>query len=267
MINKIKNHFGMKHIPFSKSLSTKELFVPSSLLALEQRLSLAIRTEDFALVSGSAGSGKSSAIRYFISNVDPSSYPCIYLTAENYKITHIAKLILQGLKVEIPYDGYTALRKVKSHIKKIYDENNIKPIIVIDEAQDLPIATLSSIKNLTNFKMDSQSRMTIILVGQSQLLNKINMAELASLRRRIRVRYKFENLSVEDTIKFISHQLKVAGLTKEIFSEETKAEIFRLSNGVISNINNICYDLLIGAVENSMDFIEPSLLKNILSED
>lgn len=185
MLNKIKNHFGMKHIPFSKTISSKNLFITQSLKCINERLSLAVENEDFALISGAAGAGKSSAIRYFVSQLDPKSYPHIYITAEKYKIGDIAKLILHGLNVEVPYNGYAALRKVKSLINKMNAEQNIKPVIIIDEAQDLPISTLSSIKNLANFKMDSESRLIFILIGQTQLLNIINMAELSSLRRRI----------------------------------------------------------------------------------
>lgn len=264
MFNKIKNHFGMKHIPFSKTIGTNELFVSIALKCVSERLSLALANEDFALISGTAGSGKSSAIRYFVSGIDPQSYPYVYITAEKYKIGDVAKLILHGLNSDIPYNGYAALRKVKSLICKMSSERNIKPVIIIDEAQELPVSTLSSIKNLANFKIDSQSLVTFILCGQNELINKINMAELSSLRRRIRVRYKFSSLSVEETVKYMDHQMSLSGVTKRIFSEEAKSEIFRLSSGVICNINNICYDLLITATEQSKDLIEPSLLDSIL---
>ncbi|MBU2515907.1 AAA family ATPase [bacterium] len=265
MKEKIQNHFGMSRLPFSKTISTSELFITSSIKSISERLSLAVGNEDFALISGTAGSGKSSAIRYFISQLDKTTYPHVYITAEKYKIGDIGKLILHGLNMEVPYNGYEALRKLHSVILKLNSDQNIKPVIVIDEAQELPISTLSSIKNITNFEIDSRSRIAFIFVGQSQLINKLNMNELSSLKRRIRIRFKFNNLSVEDTMRFIEHQLKMAGVTKAIFTEDAKNEIFRLSNGIICNINNICYDLIVNAVEKSLDIIEPSLLNTILA--
>jgi type II secretory pathway predicted ATPase ExeA len=267
MKEKILNHFGLRRIPFSKSISTKELFLTPSLKHLTERLTLAIDTEDFALISGTAGSGKSSAIRYFISELDSSAYPHVYITAENYKIGNIAKLILDGFKTEAPYNGYAALHKVKKAIMKMSSEKNVKPVIIIDEAQELPVTTLASIKNIANFQMDSKSRMTVILVGQNQLINKINMSELASLKRRIRIRYKFCPLTVENTVRYIVHQMEKAGATRSIFTEDTKNEVYRISNGIICNINNICYDLILAAVENSVDIIEPSLLETVLTGD
>ena len=265
MINKILNHFGMKRIPFSKTISTTDLFPTPSLRCINDRLTLAIGNEDFALISGTAGSGKSSAIRYFVSQLDPSAYPHVYITAEKYKIGDIAKLILHGLNMEVPYNGYAALRKCYTAISKMSSESNTKPVVIIDEAQELPVNTLSSIKNLANFQMDSKSEVTFVLVGQNQLVNKINMSELASLKRRIRVRYKFNNLSVEDTMRFIEHQLKIVGITKTVFTEDTKNEIYRVSNGIICNINNICYDLMVTAVEKSLEIIEPSLMESVLA--
>lgn len=267
MTEKILNHFGLKRIPFSKTISTNELFPAPSLKLLSERLALAVETEDFALVSGTAGSGKSSAIRYFLSQLDPSSYPYVYITAENYKIGNIAKLILDGLNIEAPYNGYAALHKTKKAIIKMSNEKNVKPVIIIDEAQELSISTLASIKNLANFQIDSKSKITVILVGQNQLINKINMSELSSLKRRVRIRYKFGALSVEDTVRYIVHQMEKAGATRSIFTEDTKNEIFRLSNGIICNINNICYDLILEAVGKSLDIIEPSLMEAVLASE
>jgi len=267
MINKIKNHFGLKHIPFSKTISTSDLFVSNGLKRVNERLSLAVANEDFALISGAAGSGKSSAIRYFVSDLDSQAYPYVYITAEKYKIGDVAKLILYSFNTDIPYNGYTALRRVKELITKMNAERNSKPLVIIDEAQELPVSTLSSIKNLANFKIDSQSLITFILCGQNELLNKINMSELASLRRRIRVRYKFGNLSLEETVKYMDHQMSLAGVSKTIFSDDVKSEIFRLSTGAICNINNICYDLLIKATEEAKEIIEPSLIDSILVSD
>jgi len=267
MIEKLQNHFGLKKLPFSKTIATNNLFETKSLTQVCERLELAAKQEDFALISGAAGSGKSSAIRYFLSRLEPASYPSVYFTAEAYKISDVAKIILGGLQAEIPYNGFAALRALKKLIEKVSNERGIRPIIVIDEAHELPISTLSSIKNITNFGIDSESKMTIILCGQSELINKINMNSLASLRRRIRVRYKISNLSVEEAIKYIDHQMTLAGVGRSIFSDDCKADIFKLSQGVICNINNICHDLLFAALEKDKEIIESSLLEQILIPD
>ena len=137
-------------------------------------------------------------------------------------------------------------------------------ILIIDEAQQLSTATLSSIKNLTNFKMDSASMLLVVLCGQSELISKIKNAELESLRRRIRIQYKLEAMSLEDCSKYIHYHMKRAGVERPVFSDDIIAEIFQISQGIICNINNICFDLIVHAVKESREIIDASLLDKII---
>lgn len=263
MKNKLKDYFGMKHVPFSKSFPINELFQTESIRKVSDKLGFALQNEDIAIISGVAGSGKSTAIRNFVNSLDPSSFPHVYMAAEAYKIGEVAKIILEGLRIHPPYNGYGALRKLKREVAKMSSERNLRPVIIIDEAHELPIGTLSSLKNLTNFNLDSQSKMLIILCGQNELINNIQSRILSSLRRRIRIRHAYAGLSNEESSRYIDHHMKIAGVDKSVFSEECKAEIFKLSQGVISNINNICLDLLLSAVENRKEIIEISQLKEV----
>lgn len=264
MIKKLKNFFGLKKVPFSKNTAASELFKSQSLTEISSRLEFALENEDFYLISGAPGSGKSTSLRFAISQADPQAFPTVYLTAENYKIGDIAKLFLTGLNIEPPFNGYKALNHLKKTADNMYLEKNQKPILIIDEAQELSISTLTSIKNLVNFNMDSASRILIILCGQFELLNKIKSASLESLRRRIRMHYSINALSIEECSKYINYQMNLAGIERKIFPDEIIAEIYRISKGNICNINNICFELLIQASIKSKEIIEKSLLDNII---
>lgn len=264
MIKKLKNFFGLKRVPYSKNIAASELFPSQSLKDISSRLEFALDNEDFALVTGAAGSGKSTALRYSLSQIDPQMFPFVYLTAENYKIGDVAKLFLSGLNIDPPFNGYKALNILKKSVYKMFTEKNQKPILIIDEAQELPVTTLVSIKNMVNFNMDSESMMLVILCGQYQLLNKIKSVSLESLRRRIRIHYIIEALSIEECSKYITYQMKLAGIERKIFLDEIIAEIYRISKGNICNINNVCFELLIQASLNSKEIIEMSLLDKII---
>jgi len=264
MINKLKNFFGLKRIPFSKNIAANELFKSQSLNEISSRLEFALDNEDIALITGSAGSGKSTSLRYTLSQIDPQMYPCVYLIAEDYKIGDIAKLFLSKLNILSPYNGYAALNAMKEAVRKMYTEKNQKPILIIDEAQNLPMTTMISIKNLVNFDMDSKSMMLIALCGQYELINKIKSTTLDSLRRRIRIQYKLESLSIEECSKYILYHMSLAGIERKIFGDDVIAEIFRISNGNICNINNICFELLIQAAYSSKEIIDISLFDRLI---
>ena len=135
MINKIKNAFGLKVIPFSKEILTKELFQTTSLKEISAMLEMAIENEDCALITGNAGSGKSCILRYYCSTLDENRYRVVYLSSENTKIGDIAKQILSALNATVPFHSSKAIRELKKTIQIYNSEKGIKPVVLLDEAQ------------------------------------------------------------------------------------------------------------------------------------
>jgi general secretion pathway protein A len=263
MQNKIKNFFGFKKIPFSKSIGVNELFQSAELKEACARLELALQNEDMALLTGAAGSGKSSAIRAFADSLDPAQHKIVYIPADNFKIGEIAKLALAELQVKSPYQATAALRALKKAVATLSNDKGIKPVIIIDESQELPLTTLSAFKHLLNFSMDSSNLLFILLCGQSEFQDTIQLLPLESLKRRMRIRCHMSGLTLDETSRYISHQLKISGIDKNIFTDDTISQIYSMSKGIISNINRFCFDLIIYAVSQSKDIIEPSMLERI----
>jgi len=266
MIEKIKNFFGLSKIPFSKSIGTNELFLSSQIKEASARLELAMQTDDMALITGAVGSGKSTTIRYFINQLDPNSYKIIYIPADNIRTGEIAKRALSQLQIQVPFHQSAALRKFKQAIIQLNNEKNIKPLLIIDESQELSVPTLRTLKNFVNYKVDSENYLFIILCGQKEFIDTLNLRSLESLKRRIRISYDIGSLSLEDTSKYITHQLKICGLEKNIFSDDTKSQIYAISKGTVGRINQLCFDLLIAAVSESKDIIELSMLDKIAAK-
>lgn len=255
----VKNFFGFNRIPFSKNLGVNELYQGASFKEAISRLQLALENEDITLLTGSIGSGKSSVLRYFASNLDPHSFVPVYIPAGNIKPGEIAKKALQQLKMEVPYQSTVALRKLKQIIITLNQNKGIKPVLFLDEAQDLPLQTILALKSILNFNMDSQNLLLIIISGQPALSEKLELSPLESIHRRIRIKYFLQPFSLEETSSYISHCLKVCGVTKDIFTDDSKAHIFTLSKGIISTINRYCFELIIFATTASKEIIEPSL--------
>ena len=260
----IKNFFGFTKMPFLKTIGVNELFQGSSFKEACARLEIALENDDMALLTGAVGSGKSNVLRFFTHNLDPQAYKTVYIPADNFKIGEIAKRALAGLQVEIPYQATDALRKLKQSIISLNHDNGIKPVMIIDEVQELPASTIKSLKNIVNYNMDSENLLFIILCGQKSIGKKLGLDYLESLKRRIRVSYSLKGLSLEETSLYITHQLKICGLERNVFTDDTKAGIFNHSKGIISTINAVCFDLIIYAAAHSKDIIEPSMLEIVL---
>jgi|TARA_Y100000031_G_scaffold148459_1_gene184813 type II secretory pathway predicted ATPase ExeA len=260
----VKNVFGLSKMPFGKTLAVRELFASASFEEACARLEIGLENADVALLTGGVGTGKSNVLRFFISNLDVNVYQPIYLAANAVKIGELAKRILEVLHMQIPYQGTTAFRRLQQHIIHSNKEKGIRPLLVIDEIQELPIPTLVALKNLLNYEIDSQTLLSLILCGQKSLVEKFTHVSLESLKRRIGISYCLQELTLEETSKYIAHRMKLCGVDQNIFTDETKAGIFQHSKGVMAKINAVCFDALIYAAVHSKDLIEPSILEVVL---
>jgi type II secretory pathway predicted ATPase ExeA len=260
-IDKIKNFFGLIKMPFTNCLSVGELYISSCFHEAYSRLSLALETESITVITGDTGCGKSSLLRYFTHNLDSLSFKVIYVpTDSNTRVAEIAKQALYQLQMEVPYNSQAAVRKLKDSIVKLNNEKNIKPVLIIDEAHELPLKTMLSLKPLLNYQMDSQNYLFTILSGQTPLNDLLELYPLESLNRRIRIRYNMQLLSLSETSEYITHQMKTCGLDRTLFPDEVKARLFELTKGNIAEINELCFNLVIHAAAGSKEIIELGML-------
>jgi len=263
MNDKVTIFHGLTRMPFSKRIGTTQLFAGASHSELLARLEVGLATDDLALVTGSSGCGKSSALRRFVDSLDAVTYPWVYLNAERYRIGELSKQLLRDFKITPPFHGFAALSRLKQEIETRHREKNAKPVIIIDEAQELPPETLLSLKNITNYEMDSQPKVFIVLCGQIELSAMLGMGRFESLARRIRIRYRVEHLTLEETSRYITHQLDICGSKKPIFAEEAIARIFSVTQGNISFVNNICFAALILSASESQPIIGPATIEKV----
>jgi len=263
----VKNYFGLTKMPFSKRLGVNELYHSSSFTEATARLQIGLENEDVVLLSGPIGSGKSNVLRYFTHHLDPNAYLCLYIAADSFKIGEIAKRALAALQVEVPYAGSQALRRLQQSIITLNREKALKPLLIIDEAQELPIPTLVSLKSLLNYTMDSEIMLFLLLCGQTSIHHTLANPCLEALGRRVRIRYSLAALSLEETGAYISHHMNLGGVQQPVFTDEAKAVIFQHAKGIPSSVNAICFQSLIYAAAHSKDLIEPSILEVVLQSE
>jgi len=263
----VKNYFGLTKMPFSKRLGVGELYHSSSFTEACARLQIGLENEDVVLLSGPIGSGKSNVLRYFTHQLDPNAYLCLYIAADSFNIGEIAKRALAALQAQVPYSGSQALRRLQQAIIKLNREKAVRPLLIIDEIQELPVPTLLSLKSLLNYTMDSEILLFLLLCGQTSIHHTLANPCLEALGRRVRIRYSLTALSLEETGAYVSHHMSLGGVQHPLFTDEAKAVIYQHSKGIPSSVNAICFQSLIYAAAHSKDIIEPSVLEVVLRSE
>lgn len=256
MNNLILDYYGFSHYPFSKEISNKNIFVTQSHKEVLGLLEVGIQSEDIILLSGEIGVGKSVALRYFSSTIDSNCYHTIYLRGINFSQGELYKIILESLQIDPPHFTDKAKRL---YFKKI-PELSKKPVIIIDDAQELKDSALSGIKAMVNFDCDSKTKIIFVLSGQPDLISRIKLAQFYSLRQRIKLFFEMTRMTLVETCQYIDHHTKICNNPNPIFSDGAKTEIYNRSKGIARKINAICYNAIAYGAANKYKVIDSSNL-------
>jgi len=146
-------------------------------------LRFGVYEEDIILLTGPIGAGKSVVLKSFIGELDGNRYAPVYLRGNSLSAGELYRSILSELKVEPPYFS----QKAKMLFFKAIPDLNKKPVVIIDDAQDLEDSALKDIKSMVNFDFDSKNLVTFILVGQNELCDKLKYSDFMPTMQRIRI--------------------------------------------------------------------------------
>lgn len=216
---KLIEWFELTQIPFGKEISTKSLFSYPQLDELYQKLGLAVESNSAALTTGQAGTGKTTAIRWFLDTLPANKYRVIYLGNDQDGNSLFARLGME-LGLRLPAIRNQRLFQLTQHIQRHVGGAGKQLILVIDEAHLLDGRTLEDIRLLTNSEMDSRTPVILFLLGQIWLRSKLKNHGHEALYQRMRFRFGLEGLTKQQTREYISHHLALVGCKKELLTTD-----------------------------------------------
>ena len=228
MHDQVLSFFGFSRLPFGKHLRPADTFLSGAHQEALSRLSFGVADEDLLLLCGPIGCGKSVALAAFVASLDANRYTPLYVRGCGLSAAGLIKAVLAGLKIDPPFFSSQASQL----FFKTIPELNRKPVVVIDDAQDLAPAALTAIKSMVNFHFDSRTAITFVLAGQPELRELLKYAAFAALRQRIRISYHMPPMTLQETCSYIDHHTARCGRPASIFADDAKADIHRHAGGV-----------------------------------
>lgn len=142
--------------------------------------------------------------------------------------------------------------------------HRLQPIVVVDEAHLLSREMLEEVRFLLNFKMDAQSPMALILVGQSELWDRLGLQSYAAIRQRIDLQCKLPHYDRSQAGAYIQRHMTYAGAERDIFSDGAMDEIYRFASGSARVINKVCTHCLIYGSQNKHRIIDDHMVKRVI---
>jgi type II secretory pathway predicted ATPase ExeA len=257
--------FGLSAKPFGKTPDPSFLYESQQHREALARLEYSVDEKELALLVGDIGSGKTTLSRALIDRV-AESRPVVLLINPRLTPTQLLRSIARGLELEPARFRNDLLDQLHTKLYELYEQKR-EPVLIIDEAQLIPSkATFDEIRLLTNFQLDDQNLLSVVLVGQPELEERLERAAYEPLRQRIGMRYSLGPLSPEETVEYIEHRLRVAGGARNPFSATAMGEIHALSGGIPRLINTLCTTALLDAFGEDAETIDPARVTSAARE-
>ncbi|KJS10932.1 MAG: ATPase AAA, partial [Peptococcaceae bacterium BRH_c8a] len=157
-----------------------------------------------------------------------------------------------------------AKRQLHREVELMRGIQQLQPVVIVDEAHLLDKEMLEEVRFLLNFKMDAQSPMALILVGQSELWDKFQLQAYAAIRQRIDLQCKLPHLDRAQVGEYINRHLAYAGAEHDIFSDNAIDEIFRYSSGAARLVNKVCTHCMLYGAQNGRRIIDDHMVKLVI---
>lgn len=250
---------------------------PSFLFATERHnealaaLYYAVRwRKGFVVLTGEVGTGKTLLLRCLLQLLEESKdVKYAYLFNSRLSPMEFLQYIVNdfGLPTVGKNKGELLFELCDYVVKR--GLRNLTTVLIVDEAHHLSAEALEEVRLLTNLETAQTKLLQIVLVGQPELDDKLDSADLRQLKQRISVRCHLEPLDAEETQGYIRRRLQLATANSQppaLFPLETVARVYRHSRGVPRLINTICENALISAYVKQMGSITPQIIDEVAED-
>ncbi len=247
-------YWGLKEKPFEELCDTRFFYDSDDHREALDRMLYVVndRNMNMGLLTGEVGSGKTmtrSVLRnslpgqdFEVIGFENASFPFNDLLFDICKrISFRDPRIQMNDQEELPPrdDKYMLMSIFRKKLETLVYEEKRHLVLVFDEAQQLENSALDEIKNLTNISSETENYLTIFLVGQPELREKI--AALKQVDQRVFLRFHLNNLDYTNAVRYIHHRLRIGGRESGgIFSSLGLEIIYRATGGVPREINRLC---------------------------
>jgi type II secretory pathway predicted ATPase ExeA len=261
-----KEFYGLREKPFSKTPDPRFLYQSRKHAEALARLQLAVEEQDIVLLTGDIGCGKTTLSRALIDSLDGSFHPALII---NPRLSPSQLLRTIALRFGMDDTGryrHGMLEAINARLYELYEAGK-RPVVIIDEAQLIPgKATFEEIRLMTNFQLDDRNLLALVLIGQTELRDRLAKKQYRALRQRVGMQYHLGPLDAGETAAYVEHRLRVAGREAPLFEPGALAVLYQHSEGVPRRINTIAANALVEGFGREAAVIGTEIVEDVVRD-
>jgi MSHA biogenesis protein MshM len=242
-VNYLK-HFGLRELPFGITPDTSYFFACRSIQEALNTLLVAVANgEGFIKITGEVGTGKTLLCRKFLSTLS-ASWVSAYIPNPNLE----PRALVLALAEELGVSSIEPHRLDKELMQRLLDlaRQGKRVVLCMDETQAMPLATLETVRLLTNLETEKRKLMQVVLFGQPELDRNLASESVRQLRQRITFQYLLKALGRREVADYVAHRLTIAGYSgAALFTNRALTELHAASRGVPRLVNILAHKSLL----------------------
>jgi general secretion pathway protein A len=268
MNKKLLSLYSLKFNPFSPEIPTSALWVAPPLESFCWRIEQQVGEGGFALALGDPGTGKSAALRLLAARLGQLRDVTVgVLTRPQAGVADFYRELGELFAVPLsPHNRWASAKVLREKWHNHIETSLYRPVLLIDEAQEMNPTVLCELRLLSSADLDSRSILTVILAGDGRLAAKLENPELLPLASRIRSRLRSEALPPPQLLACLNHLLKGAGNPK-LMSLPLLQTLCEHAAGNLRLLMNMANDLLAAACQAERDVLDEKLYFEVFSSD
>jgi general secretion pathway protein A len=256
--------YGLKELPFALTPDPRFIYFTPSHTEVMANLHYGIESgKGLVVVTGEVGTGKTTILRWMMQRLDRNVLVA-YIFNPRLSVTDFYQHLASLLGIQ-KWETKPELLVALGQALESRHARGLRTVLIIDEAQGLSSSVLEEIRLLSNFESDTAKQLQIVLTGQPELREVLNDPDLRQLKQRVALRCVIKALpNVEETDRYITSRLLISGAEHtDIFSSSAIDYIYRCTEGIPRNINNLCDNALLAGFAAGELTIGPAIIEEV----
>jgi type II secretory pathway predicted ATPase ExeA len=268
MSKKLLSLYGLKFNPFSPQVPTDALWVSVPIESFCWRIEQQIGEGGFALALGDPGTGKSAALRILADRLTRIRDLAVgILTRPQASLADFYRELGHLFNVPLsPHNRWASAKVLREKWLQHLESSLVRPVLLVDEAQEMGAAVFSELRLLSSTDLDSRSILTVILAGDTRLGARLESLDLLPLASRIRSRLRTESLPPQQLLQCLSHLLQSAG-NPRLMPAPLMQTLCEHAAGNLRLLTHLGNDLLAAALRQERDHLDEKLFFEVFTPD
>lgn len=262
-----ESYWGLTEKPFENTADPRFIYYTPQHEEAFTRLTYAVTEQKGAAVlTGVFGCGKTVIAQALIGQLSKAKYEIAFIVNPQLTSVELLREIVYdlGIKDNLPTLKTDIMHLLDERLHHNMDDGK-NTVVIIDEAHLIEDRLIfEELRLLLNLQYKNKFLLTLILLGQPELKEKIN--NIKQLQQRIFIKYHLTGLGRGETAKYIQHRLEVAQATKKIFEDQAFDSIYEGSGGIPRRINQICDMALLAAFGKGRELIDSQIINEVIKD-